>query len=113
MDMASPIVKSITVDKYIFKFQETFRNKCKIAGLWIFNCQTKLFKISSKSKLYSFFGYHDTNSGLINHIEILYVNHNIKLCKTISGISITNFNIPVLLLINWRTAHRHRAIQTL
>ena len=54
MHMASPIVNSITFDKYIFKFQETFRNKCKIAGLWIFNWQTKLFKISSKNKPYSF-----------------------------------------------------------
>jgi hypothetical protein len=52
-----------------------------------------------------FFEYHDTNSGLVNYIEILYIKHNIELCNLISSISFTNLNIPVLVFINWRTAH--------
>jgi len=60
-----------------------------------------------------FFGHHDSYIELINYIETIYVNHNTKLRNIMSGISITKFNIPVAVLINWRTAHRHRVIRTL
>jgi len=71
------------------------------------------FNIRFKSKTYAFLWITRHKSELINYIEILYINHKIKLSNLISRISITNFNNPVLVLINWQTVHGHRAVRTL